>query len=145
MAQQMDSIYTVHQYQQWDDTDWTNAIGFVQSFDHAYLWSKQETQRKFQEWVRTAEELRHKVQLIETADQFKYFEGHTGYMNSIHEGQNKIKYPVILPANVNDDTREFEIIWYIGVESTWNVHIDVLRWKFVKVDALPVVVTRIAK
>lgn len=138
----MDYVFTAHKWQEWDDSDWSSAIGFVSSFDNAYLWARSEVNKKMKDWHRTAEELKHKVQLIETAEQFKYFEKQVGYLNSIHEGQNKIKYPVILPANASDQSSEFEIIYYVGVDSTWNCFIDVLRWKFVRVPALPVVVSR---
>lgn len=133
------SILTVHKWKEWDDTDWSEAIGYVRSLDDAYRWTKTEVNAKMKEWLRTAEELRQTPQLIETAEQFKYFEKQVGYLNSIHEGQNKVKYPVFLPANASDASREFEIIYYIGVESSYNCYIDVLRWKFVKVHELPVV------
>ena len=137
----MSPIYTVSVYREYDDVEWSSPIGYVTSLANAFLWAKSQIDMELTRMNVVGKEVGYTHQLIETQEQFKYFEQFSSAYR-VYLGRDKVKFPVILPSDVTEDSYEFEIIYYIGVETRLNQsYVEVRHWKFTLVGALePIVV-----
>lgn len=138
----MSPIYTVRKYSEYDENEWSSPFGYVTSLDNAFLWAKSQIDMELTHMNVVGKEVGYTHQLIETQEQFKYFEQFSSAYR-VYLGRNKVKFPVILPSNVTEDTDEFEIIYYIGVETRLNQsYVEVRHWKFTRIDKLELIVVQ---
>ena len=129
-----------HQRRYYDgDSEWGEPLGLVRNFTDAYLWATSQMNMAMKKLIMNSQGLQTNVQLIETQEQFTYYRERSSWSTDLDEAKDRVHFPVFAPASASDDSDEFTIAYYIGIESQYAIGFEVLKWKFVKIDELPVV------